>query len=154
MSSGGNRMIPGPPLPYHHELLAYPLTLCEYRLRLVVSTHFVFSFLMPGPPPGWRFARRSLLPSLPLSHPLVPCLTLTLLRKIPEQITAPPSRRPLQPLAALVPPDPQLLAQDTYGLTFSFPLRQRRLAWLQPLRDHTSPVRLTIHSIAHLFPFN
>ena len=95
----------------------------------------------------------SLLPSLPLSHPLVPCLTFTLLRKIPEQITAPPSRR-LQPLAAFVPSDPQLPAKDTCGLTFSFPLRQRRLTWLQPLRDHTAPVRVTIHSIAHLFPFD
>ena len=74
-----------------------------------------------------------LSPRSPLSPCLIhssPCLTLTLLRKIPEQITAPPSRRPLQPLAALVPPDPQLPAQDTSGLTFSFPIRQRRLVWL------------------------
>ena len=75
MSSGGNRMIPGPLLPYHHELLAYPLTLCEYSLRVVVSTHFVFYFLMPWLPPGWWFARHSLLPSLPA--PLTPLVSST-----------------------------------------------------------------------------
>ena len=69
MSSGGNRIIPSPPFP---ELLADPLTLREYRLRLVVLTHFVFYFLMPELPPGWWFALRPLLPSLPaLLTPLV-----------------------------------------------------------------------------------
>ena len=47
MSSGKNRSSHFL-LTYQYELLAYPLTLCKYRLRLVMSTHFIFYSLILG----------------------------------------------------------------------------------------------------------
>ena len=43
-----------PPLTHHCMLKAYPLTFCEYRLRLVMSTRFVFYSLMAALPPEPR----------------------------------------------------------------------------------------------------
>ena len=44
----------GSPFTHHSKLLAYPLTLCEYRLCLMMSTRFVFYSLMAALPPGPR----------------------------------------------------------------------------------------------------
>ena len=78
MSSGGNRMIPGPSFPYHRELLAYPLT-----LRIPSPSGGVDTFCIlfsDARAPSWMVVCTALLTPLtplvsstrPLPHPHPP----------------------------------------------------------------------------------